>query len=1022
MAKKKREKQLKQDLRKLGIIFLSISASLIVIITVLFVLALVTKNNVFTLILAILFVLFTASTTLGIVYLFKQSYFSFFDNLLTTTKENYDRLGNIKKDLVRYEESDFKELKELNQSVDAINNLLDTTVFTNKNFDYDDLNLEYVNYVDKRLITLDSFLKNHKQFILKAELFRNAFIFFHYNVTDDFMDEDMYAVLYKVISETFNQPKMLLAKDEERHGYLVFVPYIDSISCLREILEKASLKCVVAEHSAGGAEVIKCQISAVIYPYSDISDIWGDLRYATRQNKDINIYTPKRINSFNRSVSHTSLTLNNIAKIFESLSEEKVDSDDVNKAKSSFQKQLRTLATSVGFETVGIAVWDKNRRQYFIDFENTLDGFEPVFKEVGTLDTELVGLLNKYSDNDSTYCFASRNSVNDELGYKFDVYGIKSGYFFVVRTQNNIKSVIYYLNKKKEELYIEAYNKESLMVFSSYVAQFSKELGEEEQIHAAERRYRSVLRLTDHNIYTIDASNHELLEISDGLIDVFGPLKQGELCYKKLYGLDAPCEDCPLTVSKKKLSKIAQREYITSLILQRKKEDYPTLLLSPVSSNQQEVAINRYDPQLLIHSCYGLYERLDNLFLNKNRGYVLFLRVDNFEELLEKYGEEVYQSRLRFFFKNYRKNHKFGDGEVYVYHDNVFAFVFPGDGRVDILNRSENIYTVSQEKYDPKDENEIPLKCTYVGLQYPGTYIDRRDFVGFYDNFLKNNYAKFHQELFFLPDTNYVRTVSREKFIISLLDHALETESLSLKYLPEVKGTANKIVGAEILLRLTDIYRNVSLSPYEFINVASKNNKIGRITDYLIARVGDIYQKYGLSAFKLAGLKSLSLNVDTTYFDDPNFIDRIETLVEKYHFQKGFLRLEFNEKDIADTYEKIKTLSRKFLGLDIVLTADNYTGEFISINRLKELGFTIIKMSRRLVMDLSKDPTQINGVRSIIGSIKEFGLNYCIVGVEDEVQYQMLKEVDPNFIAEGYYFYEPLDLEVFLGKLRDTIA
>ena len=48
-------------------------------------------------------------------------------------------------------------------------------------------------------------------------------------------------------------------------------------------------------------------------------------------------------------------------------------------------------------------------------------------------------------------------------------------------------------------------------------------------------------------------------------------------------------------------------------------------------------------------------------------------------------------------------------------------------------------------------------------------------------------------------------------------------------------------------------------------------------------------------------------------------------------------------------------------------------------------------------------------------------MEYCFVGVENKTQYQLLYELDPNFVAEGYYFYEPLDLDVLLDKLRATL-
>ena len=1012
---------LKGSAKRLGLFFVIGSGVFVVADVVFFILAVALNNTVFTLISAILFVLFIAFTVLNMYLLFRKSYNAFFNNLIANTKENYAKLASFEQGLNHYEQNDIAEFQDLNNQIDQINTFLSNVALINSSVDYENLDLDYPVPGNKKYITLESFLNNYKQFILQTELFRNAIMFFYYDTNEEFMTEEVYSVLYKNILGEFDDDNLIMARNDKRFGFIVYLPYIDSLSCLKERLEKVIRKSVVAKHEAGGANIAVCKCACVIYPYSDIEDLIPDLRYAIRQGKEVNLYTPERLNRVNKQIYHTSLNLNNIAKMFESLSKSKVDLDDLNKSKGNFQRVLKSLTEHIGFETVGISVYDQNKRQYVIDYEYDSTDRGSLFKDEVYMDRELIEELVNSCDDDSSFYFSKRLPVNNAIGKKLDIYGIKSGYFFLVREGDNVKSVIYYLNRNKEQILLNAYEKESIMVFSAYVAEFSRQISGENEIHVAERRYRSILRLTDYNLYSIDRNSYELLELSDGLQDVYGEVARGDKCHKKLYGLEEPCPDCPLTAKSKKVSKIGQREYVTSMMLERKKEEYPTILLSPVGDVGSSQSLNRYDPHLLIHSTYGFIERLDNLFLSKNRGYILFVVVDNFHDLLEKYGEEGYQSRLRSFFKNYRHNHKFGEGEVYAYRDNIFAFVFPEEGRVDILNQSETIYDISQKPFDEDDQDEIKLKCTYIGFEYPQTFNNRIEFTRNVDRYIKDNNDKFNQELFILPDTNYIRMASREQFIVSLLDNALQTESLSLKYLPEVKGSESRILGAELLLRLTDKYRNVSLSPYEFIPVASKNNRIGSITNYLINRIGEMYQKYGLSAFKLAGLKSLSLNIDTTYFDDPNFLDKIEELVEKYHFPKGFLRFEFNEFDIAEHYEEIKSAAQKIINLDIYITADNYTGKYVSINKLKELGFFNIKLSRSLIVDLVKDPTKISGVKSIVDSINEFGLNYCFVGIEDKQTAQMLAEIDEDFVAEGYYFYEPLDLDVLLDKLRQSI-
>lgn len=1020
MLKPVDKNSLEEKTRRRAIVFISVTLACLVATVVFFILALVTKNNLFTLLLAIFSVLYIAFVAMFLFLINKKINDSFFSNLIDKTKRNYNKLAALQKDLEHYDQNNVKEFGELNKQVDQINNFLNNVAITNADNNYHNEELVYPDESDLRIVTLESLMNCYKQIILQTEMFRNAFIVFRYDCEPDNLEEQDYKRLLKNILFEFGEENILVAKDEKRSGYLLYLPYIDSITCLEERLAKVAKKAILTRHESDGATVIPCKVAAVIYPYSDIQDILPDLRYAIRQGKDINVYKPERFNRVDSSIHHSSLVYNNNAKMFEGLASYKVNMDDLPTAQKSVEKTLIRLGSSIGFETIGMVTYSKGKRCYEIIFEHTNENSTPIFKEEGFMDRVLIELLVKHADPDSSYSFSNRIQVTPDIGKKFDIFGIKNGYFFLVRANNIVNSVIYFANKNKETMRLNAYDRESLVTFSSYVGDFARQVENDTNVLAAQRRCRSIMRLTDYNLYTIDRNNHELLELSDGLIDALGNFKPGDKCYKKLYRLDAPCADCPL-LGRKKESMIKKRHYTTSMMLARKKDEYPTLLLSPTETGPDAMTINRYDPQLLIHSTYGLMERLDNIFLSKNRGYVLFVSVDNWEALLEKYGEEGFQTRLRTFFRNYRHNHEIGNGEVYVYRHNIFAFVFPEEGRMDVLNRSESIYEIAQRKYDENDPNEIPLVCTYIGVEYPQTFNNKNEFTRYLDNYITDNPSKFGRDLFILPDSNYVRMASREQFIVSLLENALQTNSLSMKYLPEIKGNKDTIIGAEILLRLTDESRNVNLSPYEFIPYASKNNLIGSITSYLINRIGEMYQKYGLTAFKIAGLRSISLNVDTSFFEDSEFLSKIDELMASFHFPKGFLHFEFNERDIAENIDNFRDVFERINKMNIVLVSDNYTGKYISIDRLKEMGFTTLKLSRSLIIDLEKDPTKISGVKGIIDTINEHGLNYYFVGVESKLQYQMLAEIDENLMAEGYYFYEPLDLDVLLDKIRQNI-
>ena len=973
----------------------------------------------------ILFVIFfgalAAVSILSTRWLFKRLHTTFYVNMYMNTRNNYRKMQNLQQKMDYYEEIG-NEFVELNNELKGVNQAYENMRIVSTDNLYKNLNLEHVMPNEPRVISLNSYSANYKEFILQAESFRNAFMFFYYLASDDFMSDDVYFNLLKILLEEFTEEGVLIAKEPAKHGYNVFLPHIDSLSCFKERVERVTSKATSIKYEAGRPVTSVCKAAVVIYPYSDIEDILPDLRYAVRQGNDLNIYMPERLNRSNKSFYHTALNHNNIAKIFESLSKTKLDTDHLDETKKDIEAIMHRLGEHLSFEVVGVLVYDRNKDHYKVDYESscTDNPKDFIFTKNGEISNELVNTIAKYSDLDSSYAFSRRSSIAEELGKMLDIYGIRSGYFFIVREfSGRIRSVIYYLNKTKD-LMIDVYNRETLMIFSSTVASFSRQIGSETEVARSTRRFDSLLKLTDYNLYTVARETHNIVELSQGLEDKFSAFKPEEKCYKKLFGLDAPCADCPLISKGKKYFKWGNKEFVTSLAFERGKNEYVSLLIAP-HDNQYHGISNRYDSQLLIHSFYGLNEKLDNLFLSKSRGYVLLVSVDNMQELLENYGEEGYQTRLRFFFKNVRRNEEVGDAEIYVFHDNKFAFVLPEEGRADVLTRSEIIYTISQFPFDRSDENEIKLSCTYVAFEYPNILNTGGELIRSMDRYIKDNYKLFNKEQFLIAGSDYMRDVSRERFIIYLLNEALKADSLSIKFLPEVRGSAKKVIGAEILLRLTDVYRNKDISPFEFIPIATKYGNISKITEYLVSQVGMLYQKYGLTSFKLAGLKSLSLNIDTLYFEDETFITKIENLVSQYHLPKGFLRFEFTEDDIAKNYEKLKPITRKLKTLDVYLTVDRYTGEHLTIDKAKDLGFENFKFAISVMKNITNDASRIEGVKDLVNNIKEHKLSYCFMGIETKFQYQLAQEIDEDFIAAGYYFYEPLDIDVLLDKLRLVI-
>ena len=155
-----------------------------------------------------------------------------------------------------------------------------------------------------------------------------------------------------------------------------------------------------------------------------------------------------------------------------------------------------------------------------------------------------------------------------------------------------------------------------------------------------------MLKLSEFATYRVAQDTYTLLKKSNTFTDIFPNAKLGEKCYKALYGLDKPCKDCPLLTGNKKTSELGSSKYETSLVLANSKATYKVMTLRNIGTEESE---QRYNPDLLINSYGSLVEAVTNCYAINGKGYLLLLRIDNLNTLIEENGTEGYLSIVRDF-------------------------------------------------------------------------------------------------------------------------------------------------------------------------------------------------------------------------------------------------------------------------------------------------------------------------------------------------------------------------------------
>ena len=948
-------------------------------------------------------------------YVTKQFRQVFVRGLYKTTVKNFENIVRNESDFAEYPNKQYDELVALNERVDVLKRELNGATLIPSESGYANLELEYVDK-QKHIITYESFKKELENIIFVSQNYRNVLIEVFYDLGDEVLTPKDTSYLFGVLREHFNDyPNVLYVENEDKKSLFVYLPRIDTLSKINEQIETCMRNATISKRLAEGVTTLPAHFALVCYPYSDIHEIMPDLRYAKRQNKDVFFYLPNRLNTLeNDAIIKNSMNLNKMSKIMAPLLNMDMGASSVQTNVRDIEMVIKTVAQYFKMDYAGIISYNEVKNIYSIAYQISNDDLPPLSKD-GTIAKEFVEIMDKAKDDDYSYYFAFRNHANNALGRHLDRVGLESGFYYVVKDSERVVAVIYFFNKGKRFI-VDSYVQESLVVLSNKIAMFILSERRDREVESSFSEIDSILKLSDYSTYRVSNEDRTLLRASGTMKQLFPKLELGEKCYKTLYGLDAPCKDCPLITGAKKSMKFGNNNYETSLVLSEHNKTYTVMAVKNLFNRK---AHHRYNQDFIINSFHSLVENLENCYEINGKGYLLLLRIDNMEELIEKHGSEGYIGIIRDFVKRIKKMHN-GLENIYYYNNQFLSLLYEEYGQTDILDECEKIYKIAHDETLEPHKASYKLSITFLPVSYPRVYPNATSFIKQADSFASRGRYAINKDFIYFDESDYARSANREEFLLSVIRKAFGDRTFGVNLQPMVNANTKQIFGAELLLRIVDEYRNTTFRTDELVNVAAKHNQIGIISHALLDYIKVLYLEYGGGFFFSLGFKRLGLNTDYSFFTDKNFRSDIKKYLDEIKLPKHFLAFEIPESDVANHLNEFKEIAKMTKDLNIVLVCDQYTGRFVSVEMLKEIGFNEVKISRNVVLHIDSDNQRFNALKQLLELIKRLGLKASIVGVENIDQYMLIKECDNTALLQGFYFHRPLEKQALIEAVRST--
>jgi PAS domain S-box-containing protein len=503
------------------------------------------------------------------------------------------------------------------------------------------------------------------------------------------------------------------------------------------------------------------------------------------------------------------------------------------------------------------------------------------------------------------------------------------------------------------------------------------------------------------SIVTIIDKNKKIKYVNDAFCKISGYSKEDLIGEKYLNTLDFLQEQNTYdeiwdTISEKKKIYKGILKYVSK----RGAPFYLETTIKPILSVNGDIleyVALRHDVTAIMNP----YRQLIDFIKSSKEPLVVLMRIENFENLENLYGERVSQE-IQVKFTHWLEQFILERGnyfnKVYMLRNGEYAIASDisllqgtvaeileklylcqieiNRSRIDIGELDYDISIVMSVAYQ-----EEPLENAKYGLKK--LFKSKQNFI------LANNLAQeVHKE-------------AQENIeMLKILKYAIEHKNIISYFQPIVNNKTQEIEKYESLVRLIDINGNI-ISPYFFLNISKQAKYYTQITSIVLDNS---------FAALLKTDKDISINISVLDIQNDVIRLKILNLLERNTKEAKRVTLELLEDEAVNDFTLIQEFISKVKHLGVKIAIDDFGSGYSNFVRLLNFQPDILKIDGSLIKNITRDELSLSVVRTMVTFAKEQNLQVVAEYVEDKEVYDILHALGVEY-SQGYYFGKPEPLE-----------
>ncbi|MCU7553030.1 EAL domain-containing protein [Alteromonas sp. ASW11-19] len=409
-----------------------------------------------------------------------------------------------------------------------------------------------------------------------------------------------------------------------------------------------------------------------------------------------------------------------------------------------------------------------------------------------------------------------------------------------------------------------------------------------------------------------------------------------------------------------------------------------------------------------------LDERLELMVNNAKRSNslcaVMFIDLDDFKQVNDNLGHNIGDLLLKQVTRRLQSCTRDTDMLARLGGDEFVALI-PANELNEIDDAAKRIVGLLAEKFEVHDY-ELNVSAS-VGISiYPDDGESSASLLKHADEAMY--IAKEHGRNQYQYFTHEMKQQANERVRVeNALRKALADNTFEVALQPQIEVLTGTIVGAEALLRSSDEALS-GLSAARMIEVAEQTKLIDKIGIMMLEKV---IRVAGAANARGEKLPQIAVNISTRQLRSPSFADDVEGLLNAHKLAPSQLKFEITERALLGRVEQVQGTLRELAELGVSLSVDDFALHQSSLIYLRRLQICEIKIDRDFIKKITDDEDSRVLTQAFIKMGTAMGLRVVAEGIENDEQFEILKQADCE-VAQGYYFYEPLDPDEFAALVK----